>query len=264
MPSGLFDLNGKTDTIIGRTGGGNNHDALGLDISATGSGDVDLNGGTLRIGNTVAENGRVQVRVLSGGMPVPSRIDDGTFELMGATGGLVRRILVDDSAAVEDLIVTAIIADGGAVASNFIKNNNGRMVLAPPTLGGGNTFTAPTIVEGGELILRHQNALGTTAGNTTVNNGTTLFLDGVGVTGETLRLLGPDNTTTVGNGFGGQGALVNMSGNNTWDGPVNLRNQGNAANASNLSITAASGTTLTINGVIAADAGQTGAVGLYK
>jgi autotransporter-associated beta strand protein len=219
MSTGLFDLNGQSETLIGRTGAGFNHDALGLDISSAGSGDIDLNGGTLRIGNTVSENGRVQIRVLSGGLPAAATISDGTFELMGATGGQPRRILVDDSAAFEDLVITATIADGGAVSSNFIKNNNGRLVLAPTAVGG-NTYTASTTIEGGEILVRHASALGAIGNGTQVNSGLSLLIEGVSLA-EPLNINGT--------GLNGQGAIHNIAGNNTLSGAVTLAGTANIA-----------------------------------
>jgi fibronectin-binding autotransporter adhesin len=238
MPSGLLDVNGFAETLHGRTGGGNNHDALGLDIGSISSGDVQLGGGTLRIVNTTAENGRIQVRVLGGGSPTPARIAGGTLELQGSSA-VTRRILVDDSAALEDLVITATIANGGAVGT-LQKDNNGRLVLAPTAVDG-NTYTAPTIVAGGELVVRHSAALGSAAGATTVNSGASLIVEGVS---------SAEPLTLNGNGFRDQGALVTQNGNSTLSGTVAL------ASASRVSV--AEGSTLNLSGVIS------GGGGLFK
>ncbi|MCA9209422.1 MAG: hypothetical protein KDA55_13750, partial [Planctomycetales bacterium] len=214
MPTGLFDVNEKNETLWGRIGGGNNHDALGLEVSAIGSGDVDLNGGTLRIGNTTAGNGRVTLRVLPGGDPVPATIRNGKFELFGGTA-LNRQFDVNDSAALEDLVISATVTDGGAVGT-LQKNGVGRLVLAP-SAGGGNSFNAATLVTGGEVAIRHSNSLGSTTGNTTIISGASLLIDGSAgalLVGETLSINGT--------GLGGPGALVNVDGNNTLNGNIAL------------------------------------------
>lgn len=208
MPTGVFNLNGFSETITGRTGGGNNHDVLGLDIGSAGGGDVVLGGGTLRIGNDTAENGRIQVRVFNGGLATGATISGGTLELSGGTAQN-RRVLVDDSSALVDLTISATIADGGVAPTNFIKNNSGRLVLS-----GGNTYTSPTILEGGEVVVSHANALGAGGSSfTQVNAGVSLLVSGVSL---------PESLSINGAGFGGQGALRNVAGNNTLTGPVTL------------------------------------------
>jgi autotransporter-associated beta strand protein len=240
MPTGVLDLNGHAETLLGRTGAGNNHDALGLDIGSVASPDVDLNGGTLRIGNTVADNGRIQIRVLNGGLATAATISDGTLELQGTTA-VTRRLLVDDSTAMEDLIITATIADGSAVGT-LQKDNGGRLVLAPSAVGG-NTYTAPTLINGGEVVIRNANALGTAAGATTVNSGYSLLIDGAS---------SAENLTLNGIGFGSRGAVVNLAGNNTWSGNVTL--------AGTTAIGVEDSTKLILSGAI----GQSAAAGVNK
>jgi len=85
-------------------------------------------------------------------------------------------------------------------------------------LSGNNTYTAGTLVNGGEVVVRHLNALGTNAGNTQVNAGFSLLLESIPALGENLNLNGT--------GFGGRGALVNLAGNSILNGTMTL-----AANA---------------------------------
>jgi fibronectin-binding autotransporter adhesin len=207
LPSGRFDLNGRTETIRGRAGAGNNHDVLVLDIGSAGSGDVQLGGGTLRIANDVAENGRVAVRVFSGGMPLPAEIAGGTLQF-GGTVAQQARFIVDDSSAVEDLLVSAVIANGGVAPLNVIKNGNGRAIFSAA-----NTYTSQTIVEQGELVVRNAGALGTSGAPTQINAGTSLLVDGVSLS----EPLNPNGT-----GYGGVGAIRNIAGNNTLSGAMTL------------------------------------------
>ena len=124
--------------------------------------------------------------------------------------------------------VSATLAGSGAL----VKRTAGLV-----TLSGNNTYSGQTTVEAGILRVTHANALGTPAPvdgvtpetNTTVRNGATLQLAG-GTGGinfsnrETLTLSGQG---VVGNIFtygraSRLGALHNLSGNNTWNGAINL------------------------------------------
>jgi autotransporter-associated beta strand protein len=154
-------------------------------------------------------------------------ISGGTINLNGA-----RTWTVDDSTGVDaDLTVSSAVANSDGGAGTFTKNGLGRLVL-----NGNNTFANPLSVTDGILRIGHANALGSTAGATTVTSGEALELDGVGVTGETLNLNGV--------GFGGStGALRNLSGTNSWTGTINL--DGSAR------IHADAGTQLTVSAITA-------------
>lgn len=109
--------------------------------------------------------------------------------------------------------------NGNATNSNNIGTANigltktgGNTLL----LNGVNTYTGLTTVANGALRIEHGNALGTPASGTVVANGARLELDGgFTVPGEAL--------TISGNGGGDSiGALLNIAGINTWDGPITL------------------------------------------
>jgi autotransporter-associated beta strand protein len=102
------------------------------------------------------------------------------------------------------------------------------------TLSGANTYTGATTISAGILNLRNATGLGTTAGRTTVSNGATLQLqDGITVGAEGLSLNG-------GAASGQTGALVNVSGTNTYGGAVTV--------TASSSISAASGSVLNLTG----------------
>jgi autotransporter-associated beta strand protein len=102
--------------------------------------------------------------------------------------------------------------NGGAA---WTKTGAGRL-----TLDGANTFTGAITVNTGVLAAASATALGTTAGGVTVLPGGTLGLQGgVTVSGEAVTITGIggiDGLTT------NAGALRNISGNNTWAGPVTV------------------------------------------
>ena len=82
-------------------------------------------------------------------------------------------------------------------------------------LSAANTYAGATVVNSGALNLRNSAALGSTAGGTTVNAGAELQLQG-GIA------VGAESLTLNGTGVGGNGALRNMSGNNSWAGNITL------------------------------------------
>ncbi len=108
--------------------------------------------------------------------------------------------------AANSLTLPGVISHAAGAAFGFSKTGAGRL-----TLSAANTYTGATIVNSGTLAIRHNSALGTTAGGTTVNRPATLELDGDGLNvGEALTLSG--------------GRLANPSGNNTWSGAIRIIN----------------------------------------
>lgn len=99
--------------------------------------------------------------------------------------------------------------------------------------GAANTFTGTaTVLSNATVIAAKAGAFGTVAGQTTVSNGGTIALsNGITTTaGEILNL--------AGTGMAGNGALRNLSGNNNWNGNINLN--------ADTTIRAEGGTTLTL------------------
>ena len=113
------------------------------------------------------------------------------------------------------------------------------------TLSGSNTYTGPTSVNQGTVIAASNNALGTAAAGTTVADGATLALSG-GINYSTAEPL-----TISGAGVGGtEGALKNLSGSNSFAGPITM----GAASTIN---SAAAGAMLTLGGNITGRAALT-------
>lgn len=125
---------------------------------------------------------------------------------------------------------SGLIQDGSGVV-NLVKSGTGALTLA-----GANTFSGTTTVNAGTLVVGHNNALGSTARNTTVVSGATLVLNnGITVTGEALSI--------AGTGSSSNGALQTAVGASAeWAGTIS------AASGSRLG--SGVGGTLTVSGVI--------------
>ncbi|OGV43596.1 MAG: hypothetical protein A2X46_08145 [Lentisphaerae bacterium GWF2_57_35] len=100
------------------------------------------------------------------------------------------------------------LSGGGIVA----KAGDGEVTFS----GDNALFTGPIIVSNGVLKITHANALGDASGFTTVANGYSLRLQG-GISTH------PEPLTMRGDGYYGGGALDNVSGNNTFGGPITLQ-----------------------------------------
>ena len=101
----------------------------------------------------------------------------------------------------------------GTTGSRLTKVGTGKL-----TLGGDNSgFTGPIKVDNnaGTLVIGHRFALGSAAAETTVGTNSTLAIDSVaGKINEPLRLNGVGTTNN--------GALLNLTGTNTWAGDIVL------------------------------------------
>ncbi|MDI1249894.1 MAG: autotransporter-associated beta strand repeat-containing protein [Lacunisphaera sp.] len=125
-------------------------------------------------------------------------------------------------------VLSGVISGTGTLG----KYDSGTTVISG---AGANTYTGATTINAGILQIEKNTALGSTAAGTTVNSGGTLALNGTG-------LAVAEGLTLNGTGSAGQGALHTATGTNTWTGTVAL--------GGDASIGAASGTTLTVSGVV--------------
>ncbi len=196
------------------------------------SGFVNVNAGVLQIthpealGNTTGETNVVDFATL--------RLEagaDGGAEVIRLGGTLVAGATLTWTGLIEILGTeirvetgaTLTLEDGGLIGDPILKTGPGTLAVAEGAFGGG------TVAEG---ILNLQGNVD--VGNITVNNGAAVELQGnVTIDAGTLSIQGV--------GPSGAGALRNISGNNTWNGPVTL------AAASTIGSTAG---TLTITGNI--------------
>ena len=105
-------------------------------------------------------------------------------------------------------------------------SGNGNGVGGSVYLTGANSFTGRVQVFVGQLILQNAFALGSSA-NDTVYNGAAMELQTTSGTATTFGVdaSGPSGTVSLalsGSGIGGTGALNNISGINTYAGPIQI------------------------------------------
>jgi large repetitive protein len=116
----------------------------------------------------------------------------------------------------------------GTTSSGITKVGPNRLILS-----GFNTYTGPVVVQQGTLNVQNDSALGTTASGTTVDSGAALEIQG-GVE------VGAEALTLNGSGINNAGALLNVAGDNRYDGNVTF--------ASNVVLGAAPNSRLTMSG----------------
>ncbi|HMO51511.1 MAG TPA: choice-of-anchor D domain-containing protein, partial [Kiritimatiellia bacterium] len=133
--------------------------------------------------------------------------------------------------------IAAFAGSNNNTVSGVMSGSGGRFTKAGTGtlfLSGNNSFTGASTISAGAVRISHANALGTTAGNTTVASGAALELSG--------GINSPEPLSIAGTGISSGGAINNVSGNNTLSGTI--------AMTANSSIGAASATTLTAGGII--------------
>lgn len=227
---------GRTLTYGGVMGGDANWNKKGdgtlalTGTASTNKGQVSIQAGTLRI-----DNDRALGEVPAAAATKVDIWNTGTFEAGGTfTLDANRSISVGTvngpkiSATGGSTMTTAAKITGSA---NWSKEGTGTLKLT----GASSDYTGTLAINAGALNAQHQNALGTTAGGTTVASGGALQLEG-GVTtlAEALGLSG--------SGVSSDGALRNISGNNTYAGAITLNAASRInADAGTLTLDVASG-----------------------
>lgn len=216
-----------------------------------------LQGGALRsVSGTSTLSGAL---VLAGDAWIAS--DAGTLTLDVASGNAVS----GDATLTVGGAGNVVVLDALALGSGGLrKEGAGTLVLR-----GSNSYTGQTVINGGVVSVENANAIGSgTAGtSTTVASGGALQLSGgLTVAGELLALSG--------SGAAGNGALVNVSGTNSWTGAVTLNSAASiGADAGHLTIDVAGGnavsgtSTLTLKGagtIVLADSVSLGGGNLVK
>jgi autotransporter-associated beta strand protein len=177
----------------------NSDGALNAGVS-TGMGSLTLNGGQVNIasGQAITPGGNIISNPNSAHRT--SLISGGTLTLASSTTFNVAR----DATIASDLTVSSVVGGGALV-------KQGAGVL---TLSGTNTYSGGTAVNAGVVNIQNGAALGSSASTTVASGAALQTQGGITVNNQALTL----------NGFGvaNDGALRNISGNNTWTGAVTL------------------------------------------
>ncbi|WP_052088523.1 Ig-like domain-containing protein [Comamonas thiooxydans] len=251
LASGLTISGGNTITLGGGTTLNFTNSTGTVTIAATlgGSGALSKAGaGTLALSSVSNEaNMSGGITVTGGTLQVQSddHLSSGTLTLNGGTlTNGTSAFTIDNAIALGASGGTFNIGGGsgaaqvtlsGVVSGSGSLIKNGQAILE---LSGNNTYTGATNVTAGTVIASHANAFGTTAGATTVASGATVRLAGALTFAESFSLAGTGKSVSAVN----YGALHQISGNSTVSGTVTLTGDAD--------ISAASGSTLTVSGLM--------------
>ncbi len=230
--------NGSSTGVIRFANTANTFTASKIDVNRgvlaiTADGSLGAAGNTLYLDQT-SSNGGLRFDAPSINVAHPVTINTtSTFNLSGDNNG---DGTVD---TLNNATISGVISGAGALTINA-----GSMASASTpgtlTLTGNNTFTsAYTVAANTNLVAASSTALGAATGTATVANGATIAFSNMGVYGNNKPMtINGAGTLSAGVGVG---ALENLSGNNTFNGPITM--------ASNSMIGVASGS-LTLGGVI--------------
>ena len=159
-----------------------------------------INGGTLSIASDGALGASGPISFNGGTLVTTAGFSSARNITLNASGGTI------SPATATSLTLSGIIGGTGALT----KGGVGTLILS-----GANTYSGGTTVAAGTLVVAHNAALGTAAGETSVANFATLAVQG-GLTG-----LG-EAITLRSVGVSGGGALRNLSGDNVLTGAITL------------------------------------------
>ena len=196
-------------TALGTTAGGTTV-ASGAALELSGS--IALGAEALTLSGTGVSSGGA-LRSVSGtnsltgaialGAAATIATDAGTLTLSGAISTAGNTLTF---ASTGDTTVSGVVDGAGGIA----KTGTGTL-----TLSGANSYSGATTISTGALRAANSTALGTTGIGTTIANGAALELIG-GIT------IGAESTMLAGTGPTGGGALLNVSGNNSFGGALVL------------------------------------------
>ena len=186
--------------------------SLVLTGTNTFTGAVTINEGILSIG-TFGNGGTPSNIGAASNAAANLVLAGGTLQYTGANTSTSRSFtLASGTTSIIEVTTSSLTIGGSAAASTgaLIKTGNGKLVLT-----GSNLYDGTTLITAGVLNTQKAQGTGTNINGVTVSAGTALEIETtIAVLGESLSLSG----SGVANG----GAFRNISGNNSWSGPVTL------------------------------------------
>ena len=228
--TGTVSLGNQTLTLTSANGtfSGNIYGTGGLVLAG---GTETLAGANTYAGNTSISVGTLALTGASSIASSSSLIDDGAFDISGASGNETIAALTGSSTGAVTLGANnLIISKGSGTFAGTIAGTGGiQLTGGTTTLAGANTYAGNTSITGGTLLVANNSALGAAGGNLLLSNGGTLsallpFSTGrlidVAKTGGIL--IGPAESTldpTTGNALTLTGTL-NLSGTLTTKGTI--------------------------------------------
>ncbi len=259
----IGDGTGSVDSATVRYGSGLAHNKIAdtSQVTINSDGVLDLNSKDDTIGSFTLSGGHITtgtgVLTLAGNITTTANVAGRTAVIDGvlSLGSATRTFTVADDAPVSDLTVNATINSG-----SIIKAGAGTMTIkGDNTIGYGGT----TAVNAGVLNIQSSGGLGQTGTNdpakgTTVASGAALQLEGGGIA------VGTEALTLTGTGVAIDGALRNMSGNNSWAGAISLGAGGARINSDSGTLTLSGSITAVNQNLTVGGAGNTtinGAIG---
>jgi autotransporter-associated beta strand protein len=170
------------------------------------TGGLTINAGNVQLGNLGALNSGSPNSVTFGASSTGTLSLNGNSVKIGDLNGASSSSTVQNTSSTEAILTinapnsdqfAGVVRDGGTAALSLVKAGAGSL-----TLNGNNSYSGPTDISGGTLVLGNANALGNTAQTIGIENGATLDLGG-----QTIA-----NPLGIGAQFVGDfGALVNGS-----------------------------------------------------
>lgn len=204
--------------------GGNGTGVGSISTQITGAGLLTKSGSSTWTLSSASNNYTGGTTIAGGTLVANANNALGTSGTISFTGGELQYgtgITTDYSARIANSTGAILVDTNGnnvTFASALGATNVGgltKLGTGTLTLTGANSYAGTTTVGAGALNIQNSSALGSTSGGTTVASGAALELQGgIAVGAETL--------TINGTGIGAAGALRNVSGNNSWAGPITL------------------------------------------
>ena len=183
---------------------------VGKNVTLNGGGALSLTGGVINGTNglgILVDNASAYSLTINAPVAVTAAQ---TWRNNSANLLTVRSVDVGSTALTIDGSGNTSITGSISGAGNLAKNGTGTLLLSGP-----NTFGGTLTILNGAVNISNASALGSTTGGTSVLNGGALHLQG-GI------VFDAEATTLIGSGVGGTGALRNLSGNNTYTGPISI------------------------------------------